>query len=682
MDQSHLQTPPAPLWTAEITPPVITSLVVSGEALFVAAQAAGRGAQHSKLLMLDAQSGAVQWQHNFEYALISGLQPYYLQDSQQPITIVTTCSSDLLRGQGQVLAFDLMGEIIWKWQSEEKNYSAPAAQEMQLLVLVGDSTLAIISPEAEGNSVTRVSLPASTSLAAPAVQDNMIYIPCRGPETVAVDLDGTVHWHFRAPGSPHSWLDHTPVLHEASLFTASREGTIFALNAISGQLIWQEAIGDGRAISRPAAANGQLFVGTRHGLTALDSRNGQVRWTYNSHRPVSATPLVSGDTVYVAGQDHRLMALDAETGVVRWFYEVARRIELAPIVADGKLIMVDRGGAIVALPVPDAPESPENDAAALATLLGSKRKRATAWEKEGHLLLAAQLWQESGELEKAAQAYQGAELWLEAADLWQQMGRYGKRAEALEEQARQLAEQAVDDERKAVAWVKAARAHAEIGQVEARRRCEREAARYRRQPILSVNIEQGPMQFNSWSKVDFTIRNDGYGAARGVLVKVVDDRFEGQAVHTQTMVTLPPNRSYQHWLDVLPKAQGSDVPMQLAIEYMDINGSEHRLERTFYLPVMGEDLKATPVNNSTGSEEFATLQAPDGRDLVALRRNIVASFSKDELEEILFDLGLRGDDFDQRVSTMARQLITYAVQSRRLDELVTLCRELRPHVEW
>lgn len=190
------------------------------------------------------------------------------------------------------------------------------------------------------------------------------------------------------------------------------------------------------------------------------------------------------------------------------------------------------------------------------------------------------------------------------------------------------------------------------------------------------------MQSNSWSKLDFVIRNVGFGAARGVLVKVIDDRFEGQAVHSQTMVTITPGRFYQHWLDVLPKAQGSDVPMQLAIEYIDINGTEHRLERTFYLPVGGEDQQSIPILTPSDSEEFATLQAPDGRDLAALRRNMVASFNKEELQEILFDLGLRADDFDHRFSTIARQLITYAVQTDRLDELVRLCKELRPHLDW
>ena len=48
----------------------------------------------------------------------------------------------------------------------------------------------------------------------------------------------------------------------------------------------------------------------------------------------------------------------------------------------------------------------------------------------------------------------------------------------------------------------------------------------------------------------------------------------------------------------------------------------------------------------------------------------------------MFDLGLRADDFDERIGSVARDLITYAVQANRMDELIALCRQGRPHVDW
>ncbi len=240
----------------------------------------------------------------------------------------------------------------------------------------------------------------------------------------------------------------------------------------------------------------------------------------------------------------------------------------------------------------------------------------------------------------------------------------------------------MDAEEKGAAWAQAGRAHAELGQKEARLRCEREAARHCRQAILSIEIKPEPLRLNAWSKLDFSIHNDGFGAALHVIVKVVDDRFEGQAKHTQTRTTILPKRSYTHWLDILPKAVGDEVPMRLAIEYGDRVGNVHRLERRFYLTVMGKDETSSSQFVLGDSQSFARLQASDGRDLAVLRQKMINAFSKEELYNVLFDFGLRADDFGDRLSTIARELITYAVQTDQLDELVNICRQRHPYVDW
>lgn len=326
---------------------------------------------------------------------------------------------------------------------------------------------------------------------------------------------------------------------------------------------------------------------------------------------------------------------------------------------------------MIVLPLPEPAPIPTTNS------LDVPEKVSTVASGEEALLTTAQTPLASGDLETAAQAFEDASFWLEAAETWQQIDRYGKRAEALEQYARQLEEQAVDEEEKAVAWTQAARAHAELRQQESRLRCEREAARHRRQAILRVEIDPEPLVLNTWSKLDFTIHNEGFGAAQQVMVNVIDDRFEGQGIHSQTMPTILPNRPYHHWLDILPKSAGRDVALQLAIEYQDRHGNEHRLERRFYLTVPDSGQPS-----DSDSQTFARLKAPDGRDLTLLRQQIIDVFDKEETYVLLFDLGLRPDDFGNRISTIARELITYAVQTDRLDELIQLCQKYRPHVDW
>ncbi len=206
-------------------------------------------------------------------------------------------------------------------------------------------------------------------------------------------------------------------------------------------------------------------------------------------------------------------------------------------------------------------------------------------------------------------------------------------------------------------------------------------ARYWHQPILALKLKSGTLVFNAWSKLDYTIRNEGFGAAQQVLVKVADDRFEGQGSHSQTLVTIAPQKDYQHWLDVLPKAYGTDVPMQLVIEYKDPQGNIHLLERTVYVPVTSDTQPITGSQQSD-SQAFARLQSPDGRNLAILRQNMVDHFNKTELHDMLFDFGLRADDFDTRTSGLVRELITWAIQNGRYPDLIALCQQQRPQVRW
>ncbi|MCB9421528.1 MAG: PQQ-binding-like beta-propeller repeat protein [Ardenticatenaceae bacterium] len=691
-------TAPNTIWTAELDQTISQPSLVFSDTLLLATQPSGPVVQHSGLLALDLATGQTRWQHAFEYALVSGMQAYHLMAEGREIAVVATSSSDFLNGQGGLLAFDEAGTIFWQGEVEEQHFSAPVVKDRQLFVVAGGKNLLIISPETGGDDQHRIPLSAAASQAAPVIADGVAYIPCRSPDLLAVALDGNERWHFQFQGSKRDWLDQTPIVIGAFVYAVSSQGSVFALERETGQMVWQATVGAQRPLSAPTLHNDTLYVGFAEGMAALDRRNGRIQWTFPTSRPISAQPLIIHDTVYCTSEDHHLYALDLVSGVERWRYELPRRIETPPVLAKSALLVVDRGGNGVAWERPFVPETTSDPAAAdtAATTAAAKvapailEQKAKVHEAAGEPLAAAAVWYELGQLERAAQQYELGGSWLEAAKLWQQIDRYGKRAEAFEQYARQLLGNGqIGDEEKALAWEQAARAYAETGQKEERQRCEQETARFRRQPVLTVEVEpEGPMEMDAWARVNYTVRNEGFGVARGLQVSIKDDRFEGQSARTQTIITLQPGREYQHWLDVSPKAHGSSVPMQLLIEYIDKSNGVHKLERIFYLEVAeGDELPATapltPPSISTGSLEIlSTIKAPDGRDLFALRNQIVQSFNKDEMIDVLFQMNLREDDFDERLSSMVRELMVYVVQNGRFAELLAICQERRPALEW
>lgn len=697
-DKTRPSTPPDIIWTAELDQTISQPLLVFGDTLLLATQPSGRVVQHSGLQALDLATGQPRWQHAFSYALVSGMQAYRLVVEDQEIAVVATSSSDFLQGQGGLLAFDEAGAIVWQSANDAQHFATPVVKDRQIVVAAGGKSLLIISPEEDGGEQHSIPLAASAAQEAPAVVTGVAYIPCRSPDLLAVALDGDERWHFQFQGGKRDWLDKTPLVLDDLIVAVSSQGRVFALARETGQMVWQAEVGEERPLSAPAIHNDTLYVGFAEGLAALDKRNGRTQWTFATSRPISAPPLIIGDTVYCTSEDHHLYALDLASGTERWRHELPRRIEMSPLLTKSALVVVDRGGNVVAWERPSVLEtiSATSPVAAADTTAKSKddlallEQKAKMHETAGEPLAAAAVWHELGQLEYAAQQYETGGNWLEAAQLWQQIDRYGKRAEAYEQHARQLlGDGQISDEEKALAWEQAARAYAETGQKEARQRCEQETARFRRQPVLAIAIEpEGPLELDAWARVNYTVRNEGYGVARGLQVSIKDDRFEGQSARTQTIITLQPGREYSHWLDVSPKAHGSSVPMQLLIEYIDKGNGVHKLERTFYLEVAEDDglpatVPLTPPSVSTGSLEIlSTIEAPDGRDLFALRNQIVQSFNKDEMIDVLFQMNLREDDFDERLSSMVRELIVYVVQNGRFAELIAICQERRPALDW
>ncbi len=297
---------------------------------------------------------------------------------------------------------------------------------------------------------------------------------------------------------------------------------------------------------------------------------------------------------------------------------------------------------------------------------------AVALAQEGKHTEAAELWCQANDLEQAAEQYELAGHWSEAADLWLQLDLYDRRANASHQFAQFLSQQPVGDEEKAIAWERAASAYVEIGDKETQEASEREVARYRRQPILILNIEPKEVPLEEWSKVNYTVRNDGFASARFLTVNLINGHFEGKGVRTLTMRTLKPGETFTYWVDAYPHRQGERVPLQLLIEYMDKNDQRHKLERTFSLRVSE---KASAI-----AEE--TIKDTDTRRLLDLRNQIVQLFTESELYDVCLELSVDPETFDESKPTFVRELIFYLLRRGRLQELIEICKRDRPHVAW
>jgi outer membrane protein assembly factor BamB len=121
----------------------------------------------------------------------------------------------------------------------------------------------------------------------------------------------------------------------------------------------------------PAHADGRLFVPTQwNALVALDAATGAELWRattpggplelahYRSAQPgFAASPIVTGDIVWIGRPDGALVALAAADGHELWSTQLGAPILSAPAPVDGGLIVATYDGTVHAL-VPAAARTP------------------------------------------------------------------------------------------------------------------------------------------------------------------------------------------------------------------------------------------------------------------------------------------------------------------------------------
>ncbi len=601
MNSTQCDTYPAPdaAWSAGLGEPPAGLPLVVGDLVLVPTQEPGPPSQRSTLHALSLADGSPRWQRSFEYALVSGLaavQTSEVSETAEVLALVAISSTDLLRGEGVLVALDTAGEERWRWAPGVQRVSAPALAGDLACITADARTLIVLDP-ATGAERARVGLEASASLAATALVDGVAYIPCRGPYLLAVGLDGGTRWRFDAEDAPASWLDQTPVVAGEHIFAVLSTGAALALRAEDGSLAWRVDVGPaGKRLGAPATDDERAYVGGRDGLHALGLADGREVWAFPTPRRITAAPVVSGGVVYAACHDHHLYALDGATGRELWRYQVGRRIEVPPVVATcGKpptpcVLIVHQGGVLTAIARPLSAAEHEAaghwaEAASAYAGLGQFARGAALLEAHGEPFKAAELWEAAGERGRAAVQYEAAGAWQQAAELWSALGRPLKQAGALEGYARSLEGEPCDDEEWAAAWDAAVRVLEAEGETERAAACRREVARHLRQPVITLDVKHEGLVLDAWSRLQFIVRNDGYGPARNLTIHASGDQFERQMTATRQIATLRAGHERTDWLDVRPRAHGKSVPLRVRVEYEDYAGESRSCEHTIYIAV-------------------------------------------------------------------------------------------------
>ena len=197
----------------------------------------------------------------------------------------------------------------------------------------------------------------------PVLYVDLLIVSCDGQETqfvVALDkATGKVRWKkFREGYQAYS----TPLVIRQS--TGDQVVSPGAFRAISydprtGKELWYVRYGEGFSnVPRPVFANGLVYICTGFQQPSMlavridgkgDVTKSHVVWSTNRGVPLTPSPLIVGEELYMVTDTGIATCLDAKTGVERWRSRIGGNHSASPLYADGRIYFLSEEGQSVVI---------------------------------------------------------------------------------------------------------------------------------------------------------------------------------------------------------------------------------------------------------------------------------------------------------------------------------------------
>lgn len=183
------------------------------------------------------------------------------------------------------------------------------AQFFALLLAVFQSPAAPAPASLDARWVTAFETPPAAS---PGFDATTAYVPLKGGQLVAVDLDrGTIRWRLDVATA------FTPATGEGLVFTAS-EQNIEARDAKTGDVRWRSPLPGGAAAPLYWDTGWLLASTTAGDLAAFRASDGTLVWRRQLGAPLVSTPGPALDRLFLPLADSRLVAVLLVNGETVW----------------------------------------------------------------------------------------------------------------------------------------------------------------------------------------------------------------------------------------------------------------------------------------------------------------------------------------------------------------------------
>lgn len=161
-------------------------------------------------------------------------------------------------------------------------------------------------------------------------------------------LTGMLIWKYAGTAS---FAYSSATYDSGIIYVGGIDNYVYAFDAVTGNIKWKNLIASTGIESDAVYVNGTVYVGTNDDyLYALEAATGQIKWRFLTGGNVSASPTVLNNVVYFGSSDGSLYALNANTGDPKWQFQTGAMInQSGPALVNGVVYVGSRDSYLYAV---------------------------------------------------------------------------------------------------------------------------------------------------------------------------------------------------------------------------------------------------------------------------------------------------------------------------------------------
>jgi len=197
----------------------------------------------------------------------------------------------------------------------------------------------------------------------PVLYENLLIVSCDGQDVqfvVALDkLTGKVRWKKSREGYQAYTTPLIVQLPQGDQVISPGAFRAISYEPRTGKELWQVKYGEGFSnVPRPVYGDGLVFICTGFQQPSLlavrldgkgDVTKSHTAWSLNRGVPLTPSPLVVGDELYLISDNGIATCLDARTGKELWRVRIGGNHSASPIYADGRIYFLSEEGESVVI---------------------------------------------------------------------------------------------------------------------------------------------------------------------------------------------------------------------------------------------------------------------------------------------------------------------------------------------